>query len=417
MTRGHFSQLLAVSLSRAERESSHFALAWIDLDRFKEVNDAYGHEAGDIALRQMGQRVLSSVRTSDPVGRLGGDEIGVLITHDGTTAELDMILERFVASAREAVAINGEEVRLTTSVGVAIFPDDARDPRDLMRAADAAMYAVKRNGGDGYAYFDASMNDAAWSRRARRQQIAAAIANDEFVMHYQPVVDATSGAVWGVESLVRWRSVDGLIPAADFVPFCENNGQIRALGVVTMGLVRADVTAIRSAGHPDLRIAFNMSVTQLDDHHFAENLREFAGPDGLKGIVIEILESVFLPDHEKALHALDVLSSLGAEKSIDDYGSGYSNVRLLETIDPDYIKLDRSFLSEHHSTESRTALLRSAVEVSHVVGALVVAEGIETEDQHRLVANAGVDFVQGNWIAPPMPLTDLLVWLENHALR
>jgi two-component system CheB/CheR fusion protein len=232
-------------------------------------------------------------------------------------------------------------------------------------------------------------------------------------MHYQPVVDANSGSVWGVEALVRWRK-DGTILSADqFVPFCEDSGQIRALGMVTMALVRADVEALRAAGHPDLRIAFNMSVTQLEDRHFAEILDQFAVSDGLHGFVVEILESVFLPDHTQALQVLDRLSELGAQTSIDDYGSGYSNVRLLETLEPDYIKLDRSFLSEHHAADSRAALVRSAVEISHVVGALVIAEGIETDEQHVLVREAGVDFVQGFGVARPMPLAALLEWLVD----
>jgi diguanylate cyclase (GGDEF)-like protein len=412
VNRGHFSQLLTGAVARATRGGGHLALAWIDLDRFKEINDEYGHEAGDVALQVTGQRVLSNVRGSDAVGRLGGDEIGVLITGYGTSAELDIILERIVTSAREGIHIDDHAVRLTASIGVALFPEDGTTAKDLLRAADAAMYAIKRQSGDGFAYFDESMNDEAATRRIRRREIAAALDIDEFVMHYQPVVDATSLAVWGVEALVRWEHDGDTLTADRFVPFCEESGQIRALGMRTMALVRADAAIIEAAGHV-LRISFNMSVTQLEDRNFATILDEFSPPDDLRGLVVEILESVFLPDHALALEVLDRLSELGAETSIDDYGSGYSNIRLLETLEPDYIKLDRSFLSEHHTAANRSALVRSAVEVSHVVGSLVVAEGIETDDQHRLVRDAGVDFVQGYGIARPMPLEQLLEWLRD----
>jgi two-component system, chemotaxis family, CheB/CheR fusion protein len=413
VNRGHFSQLLANAVARADRAGTHLALAWIDLDKFKEVNDEYGHEAGDLTLRVTGQRVMQSVRVSDAVGRLGGDEVGVLISGYSTTAELDVVLERIVAATREGIPLDDQEMHLTASVGVALFPEDARSPKDLMRAADAAMYEVKRQSGDGYAYFDESMNEAAGARRIRRREIAAALENNEFVMYYQPVVDARSGAVWGVEALVRWQRDGAVLSADQFVPFCEDSGQIRALGMVTMALVRTDVDTVRAAGHPDLRLAFNMSVTQLEDRHFATLLDGFSEPDSLAGLVVEILESVFLPDHGQALQILDRLSSLGAQTSIDDYGSGYSNVRLLETLEPDYIKLDRSFLSEHHNSQGRSALVRSAVEISHVVGALVIAEGIETDEQHDLVREAGVDFVQGFGVALPMPLDELLEWLAD----
>lgn len=415
LNRGHFAELLALSISAAERSSEHLALVWVDLDKFKEVNDEYGHNAGDVTLHVVGQRIMRSVRAADPVGRLGGDEIGVLISGFDTTAELDIILERIVASARELVMIDGSEVRTTVSVGVALFPEDAANAKDLMNAADAAMYSVKRKSGDDFAYFAESMNAAAAVRRVRRHEIEEAILTNAFAMHYQPVVDAHTGAVWGVEALVRWRRGDEFVPAADFVPFCEESGQIRALGPATIDLVRADVTTLRDAGHPDLRVSVNMSVTQLEDNHLADLLMGLTAHVGLRGIVVEILESVFLPDHTHALRMLEVLSGLGAETAVDDYGSGFSNVRLLESLDPDYIKLDRSFLSEHHTSVGRATLVRSAIEVSHVVGAMVIAEGIETEEQHQLVREAGVDFVQGFGVARPMPLDELIEWLSSRA--
>ena len=415
LNRGHFAELLELSVSAAGRSGDHLALVWIDLDKFKEVNDEYGHSAGDVTLHVAGQRIMRSVRSSDPVGRLGGDEIGVLISGFGTTAELDIILERFVASARESITIDGSDVRTTVSVGVALFPEDAANAKDLMNAADAAMYSVKRKSGDDFAYFAESMNVAAAVRHVRRHEIEEAILTNAFAMHYQPVVDAHTGAVWGVEALVRWRRGDEFVPAADFIPFCEESGQIRALGLVTIDLVRADVATLRAAGHPDLRVSINMSVTQLEDNHLADLLMGLTAHVGLQGIVVEILESVFLPDHTHALRMLDVLSGLGAETAIDDYGSGFSNVRLLESLDPDYIKLDRSFLSEHHTSVGRATLVRSAIEVSHVVGAMVIAEGIETEEQHQLVRAAGVDFVQGFGVARPMPLAELMEWLRARA--
>ena len=414
VNRGHFADLLTTELSRARRLGQNVTLAWIDIDRFKEINDEFGHEWGDIVLQVTGQRVSNSVRDSDIVGRLGGDEIGVFISGYASSLELDVILERIVIAVREPIPFDGQEVRVSASMGIAIFPQEGTTTKDLLRAADAAMYAVKRQGGDAYAYFDQSMNVAAGVRRARHMEIATAIENGDFVMYYQPVVDANSNAVWGVEALVRWVRDGDVVTAGDFVPFCEASGQIRALGQITFGLVQQDIQRLCADGYPDLRIAYNMSVMQLEDRHFAHILKAAQGPDGLRGLVVEILESVFLPDNDEALRILDALSELGAETAIDDYGSGYSNVRLLETVSPDYIKLDKSFLSHRHSVDSRSALIRSAVEISQVVGAKVIAEGVESGEEQLLAREAGVDFLQGFGVAVPMPLDELLIWLRDH---
>ena len=415
LNRGYFGDLVQREVVRSSRGGGRLALAWIDLDRFKEVNDEFGHETGDVTLRTVGERVHENVRGSDFVGRLGGDEIGIVIAGYQSPAELDRILERIVVAVREPILSDGQSSSVTASIGVALYPEDALYAKDLMRAADAAMYDVKRQGGDGYGYFDASMNLEAGLRRTRRLELARAIGEREFVMHYQPIVDASTGSVWGVEALVRWARDGQIVSADEFIPFCEESGQIRQLGLLTLDLVRADVRALRAHGHGDLKTAYNMSVTQLEDRHFGDVVATVP-PEGLSGVVVEVIESVFLPDRLHALRAIDDLTRLGAEISIDDYGAGYSNVRLLESLSPAYIKLDRTFLSEHHSDESRSVLIRSAVEVSHVVGARVIAEGIEDDAQLQLVREAGADFVQGYGIARPMPLEDLLLWLDQRPL-
>jgi EAL domain-containing protein (putative c-di-GMP-specific phosphodiesterase class I) len=340
-------------------------------------------------------------------------QLGVLITGCSTTAEIDIVLERIITTARESISLDGQSLRMTVSLGVALCPDDAQTPKGLMQAADAAMYEVKRNSGDGYAYFDESMNRDSEARRVLRHQIDEAIKHRDFVMHYQPVVNARDGSVWGVEALVRWKKGDGtMVPAGEFIPFCEESGQIRELGMLTIALVAEDAASLRAAGHGSLRICVNVSVRQLQDRNFATILDRFPPPLGMNGLVVEILESVFLPNHSQALDVLGQLAELGAETAIDDYGSGYSNVSLLQTLKPDYIKLDRSFLSVSHTTTGRSALIRSAVEMSHVVGSLVIAESIEDEDQYGLVRDAGVDLVQGFAIARPMSLADLGEWLS-----
>jgi two-component system CheB/CheR fusion protein len=413
LNRSHFSDALKKEISRATRAGGRLALAWIDLDRFKEVNDEYGHETGDMTLRTMSARVLQIVRTTDVVGRLGGDEIGVIIAGYETPGELDAVLDRLLETLRQPVEVEGRETRVSGSIGVALFPEDAQTQKDLLRAADAAMYDVKHRRGDGAARFTQSMNDAAAERRRMRVDIAAAIEKRDFELHYQPIVHAMTDAVWGVEALVRWRRDGQLVPACDFIDFCEDSGQIRPLGLLTLELLRKDLPVIRATGHEDFRIAYNVSVTQLEDRNVSNIIDAVDRPEALHGVVVEIVESVFLPDHSQALNLLDDLVALGAELSIDDYGSGYSNFRLLEALAPAYIKLDRSFLSHHQGTDSRAALIRSAVEISHVIGAKVVVEGVEDIEHWGLARDAGADYVQGYAIARPMPLSDLMTWLAE----
>jgi two-component system CheB/CheR fusion protein len=411
LNRNYFSGSLDNEIARAKRASGRLALAWIDMDHFKEVNDEYGHEWGDAMLRTISGRVRSVVHVPDLAGRLGGDEIGVIITGYENPAGLDADLDRLLDCFREPVGIDGREARVLCSIGVALYPDDAQTSTDMLRAADAAMYAVKRKAGDAVAFFAPSMNDEAATRRQMRSDIASAIANREFEMHYQPIVDTVTNEVWGVEALIRWRRNGDLVNAADFIPFCEESGQIRQLSTLTLKLLLEDLPTIRENSSDAFRVALNMSVTQLEDRHLLELLPASTDTNGLAGWVIEIVESVFLPDHERALQVLDSLVALGAETSVDDYGSGYSNVGLLEALSPTYIKLDRTFLSERHSNESRLQLIDSAVQMSHVIGAKVIAEGVEDEEHRALLREAGADFMQGYGIARPLPLADLMTWL------
>lgn len=415
LNRKNFSDALANEISRASRTGSRLALAWIDLDRFKEVNDEHGHDAGDLMLRTSSARVLEVVRSTDVVGRLGGDEIAVIITDYKSAAELDAVLDRLLDSLRQPVEVDGREATISGSIGVALFPEDADSPQDLLKAADAAMYEVKKLSGNRAAYFTPSMNKAADERRRMRNDIGAAIDSGDFELHYQPIVHTMTNEVWGVEALVRWRRDGQLIPACDFIYFCEQSCQIRALGRLTTELLQNDLPIIRATGHEDLRVAFNVSITQLEDGKNLNTISAVESPNSLGGLVVEIVESVFLPGRDKALEMLNTLVAVGAEACIDDYGSGYSNFALLQALTPAYIKLDRSFLSHQKGSETRAALIRSAVEVSHVIGAKVVVEGVEDDEHLALARDAGAEYLQGYAIARPMPLADLTTWLADHS--
>lgn len=349
------------------------------------------------------------------MGRLGGDEFGIVISDYRSDAELDSIVERIVIALREPMEIRGRAVRVSGSLGVALFPDDADSAEDLPRSADAAMYVAKRAGGDRHAYFDESMNRASDARRILRERLDVALLESDFALHYQPIVAISDGRPWGVEALLRWHRDGEVVSAGEFVPFAEETGQIRALGMETLTLLRDDLATLRSAGFVDLVVSVNMSVLQLEDRALAELLSHWPTPGGLEGITVEILESAFLPDRPHALEVVRQMASLGARIAVDDYGSGYSNLKLLESLSPDFLKLDRSFLTKHRDPDAREALIRSAVVIAGIVGAQVIAEGVEDEVELRLLEGVGVDMVQGFLIADPMPVAELQTWVTSRA--
>ena len=415
LNRAYFGKALEHEIDRAGRSGTSIALAWVDLDRFKEVNDELGHAAGDSTLQSVGQQILDAVRSTDIVGRLGGDEFGVLIAGFESPQELDTILERIVAAVGESFTSGDRAARVHASVGVAVYPGNATEPDGLLRAADTAMYAVKEAGGNGFGYFDPSMNDAAVERREMRQAIDAAIEADAFTVYYQPIVSVTDGSVWGVEALLRWQREDRVVAAGEFVPFCESTGQLRVIGRRTLRQIQEHWRILEGSGHGSLRVCVNLAVGQLEDPQLLDAFDQWGTSDSLHGLVIEVVESVFLPDHHVALAQLESLAARGVMTSIDDFGAGYSNYRLLERLHPDIIKLDRSFLSDSHSIDARMALIGSAIAVGHVVGARIVAEGAETDGQVQDLREAGVDLIQGLVVAPPMPLPELLPWLAGRS--
>jgi two-component system CheB/CheR fusion protein len=405
--------MIDAQLTRSRRSGGSLALAWVDLDQFKEVNDHYGHAAGDAILAATAERLRDSVRDSDVIGRIGGDEFAVVLADYDNPFELESIVERIRTELRAPVAVGGADLIISGSVGIALFPHDGDTVDSLLQAADAAMYAVKLRGGDGLEYFDEAMRASADQRRRMRESINAAIASREFVLHYQPIVSTANGSMWGVEALLRWVRDGEVLPAEDFIAFCEQSGQIRALTAISMSLLQADLLRMRTDGVDLGRACLNLSVAQLEDRSFHEVLDQMPSPTGLTGLVIEVTESLFLPDHGRALGAVDRLSMLGAEVSVDDYGSGYSNFALMEKLSPAFIKLDKSFLAHETTPRRKEALVGAAIEMTHALGAQVIVEGVETAEQLALITALGADLAQGWQVSRALPLDELLEWRRS----
>lgn len=412
LNREHFQQTLARNIARCEASRTSVALVWVDIDQFKDVNDRYGHAAGDEVLRCSAERMEAAVRSNDIVGRIGGDEFGVILAHFESAAELEVVLERMLAALRVPIPVGDAEVVISGSLGVAVYPEDGLNPEDLMRSADAAMYAIKKRSGDGYEYFRAELTREAEARRHMRSDLGDAIRDERFTLFYQPILSAETGDLWGVEALIRWHRDGEIIPAQEFIDFCESTGQIRSLAPLTFRRLREDLAVFRASGSDVGKACVNVSVSQLEDKSFTALMRWWPSPSGLNGVVMEITESVFLPDHQRSFDAIELLTKLGAEISVDDFGSGYSNLTLLEALAPTLIKLDKSFLSARVDSRHGNKLITAAVDMAHALHAIVVAEGIETDEQLATVRSIGADLVQGYGIAMPMPRDELIEWLS-----
>ena len=392
------------------------ALLWVDLDGFKEVNDRFGHRAGDLVLATIATRLHQATRRHDIVGRLGGDEFAVLVTRSQDLHGLDSLALRVLAAIREPIALQDSLAYVSASVGIAVHPQDAATADGLLHNADTAMYVAKDRGRDRHAYFAQEMNKAADDRAAMRQRLGAALNREEFVMHYQPVVDIVDGRVAMIEALVRWRRDGEVVSAAEFIEYATETGQMRALGRIVLNLVDRDITALHDAlGERQPVVALNLSVSELDERDITDWLLAWEPAGGLGKIVAEVTESVLLGPDSRALDTLGLLRRLGATISIDDFGTGYSNLELLDRLEPGIIKVDRSLLWRAQEDQRGMNILDAAVQLAHALDAKVVLEGVEDAEMLAIAGTKLADLAQGFHIARPMPLTEIIDWLARRS--
>ncbi|GAA1456005.1 EAL domain-containing protein [Williamsia maris] len=390
------------------------ALLWIDLDGFKEINDRFGHRAGDLVLATIATRLHQAARRHDIVGRLGGDEFALLVTRSRDLHGLDSLALRVLAAIREPIPLQDSLAYVSASVGIAVHPQDAATADGLLHNADTAMYVAKDRGRDRHAYFAQEMNAAADERAAMRQRLSAALSRNEFEMHYQPVVDLVDGRAVMVEALVRWRRDGEVVSAADFIEYAAETGQMRALGRIVLQLVDADITALHAAlGDRQPSVAVNLSVTELDERDITDWLLAWQPAGGLGKIVAEVTESVLLGPDSRALDTLGLLRRLGATISIDDFGTGYSNLELLDRLEPGIIKVDRSLLRRAQEDDRGMNILDAAVQLAHALDAKVVLEGVEDEEMLAIAGEKQADLAQGYHIARPMPLAEIIDWIAQ----
>ncbi|MCC5868909.1 MAG: EAL domain-containing protein [Gammaproteobacteria bacterium] len=406
--RMQFQHLLQRGIARARRRGRYLALMYIDVDRFKDINDTYGHLAGDISLEQFSERLLGCLPDSATVGRLAGDEFAVVLDAFESLDEMMAALEQQATTVLEALNqpldVLGHEIYLTASIGVARYPIDAGDVIDLIRNADAALYVAKKTGGNNFAIYSPEMNDKAVERLMLKSKLRRALENDELTLRYQPKYSLATGKVVGAEALVRWDMPErGMIPPGDFVPLAEETNLILELGNWVLHRVCEDYRRWQRTLASPGRVSVNLSLKQLRQRHFLRQVGDVFRTHGVSPtcLELEITETTLMEDTERTIKLLNELYGMGLHLAIDDFGTGYSSLSALQQFPISTLKIDRSFVQYAATDRDDATIVSTIIQMGHNLGIEVVAEGVETQAQLEFLRAERCDYAQGMLFGEP----------------
>ena len=421
--RARLTSLLADAMRAADRDSYLLVVCYLDLDRFKPVNDRYGHDGGDRLLVELAGRLRGALRSrelwADAAARLGGDEF-VLLLRAGTLEEARLAVERVLRVVAQPYSIepNQEPVQLTASVGATIYPIDRSDADTLLRHADHAMYGAKQSGRNGYLFFDPEQRRRTEERVMAIGRVQEALDRDEFVLHYQPIVDMRRGKVLGFEALLRWEHPQqGMIAPLQFLPLIENTGLSARIGDWVLGQALEHLAQWRR-DDLDISVNVNVSARHLQEPDFVQRLSELLAryPEPLAdALKLEVVESAAHADLEATSALLARCRALGVHAALDDFGTGYSTLTHLQRLPVDVLKIDRSFVNHMLDDAQDRALVVGVIGLARTFGCSVVAEGVESPAQARMLLELGCDFGQGTGIGSPMPASDVMAWARDYA--
>ncbi|MCK9418777.1 MAG: EAL domain-containing protein [Nitrospirae bacterium] len=423
-----FQDRLQLAISHAMRHRHLLALLFVDLDNFKRINDTLGHQAGDLLLKEVALRLTESIRSTDTVthrsvedsgvtiARQGGDEFTILITEINQSPYAAIVAQRFLETLARPFMIAGHEVFITASIGVALYPIDGEDLDTLLKNADIAMYEAKSRGKNNYQYFQQTMNVTTVERLSMEARMRRALDQDEFVLFYQPQIDIRTGTIIGMEALLRWQHPDrGIIMPDEFIPLAEEVGLIVPLGEWVLRTACAQNREWQKNGHASLRVSVNISGQQLQQHNFIETVAGALEACGLEPgyLMLEITESIVMQHSAEIMDIFYELSSRGVRFSMDDFGTGYSSLSYLKSFIIHEIKIDRAFVKDITIGVDDTAIARAIIAMARSLNLHVVAEGVETEPQMKVLCAEGCYAMQGNIISHPIPVGEVLGFLTQ----
>lgn len=403
--RAFLAEKLARSIDRAKRDNHQVAVLFLDLDRFKNVNDALGHEAGDSLLKMVGVRLASCVRGDDTLARIGGDEFVVLVENFDSSAYLQTIAERILRSVSEPFRIDGNEYYLGVSIGIGIYPHDGANGMALLKSADSAMYFAKESGRNHYQFFSEELNVRGQRRYFIEKYLRHALARNEFEIHYQAKVELKTGDIVGAEALLRWHNPEaGLVPAIEFIPIAEETGLIVPIGLWVMEQACKQAVKWRSERMPGLRMAVNLSPRQFQDENLLAAITDILERTAMPAhaLELEITEGLLMGDTEKLMLVFDALTNLGVRFSLDDFGTGYSSLSYLQRFPIGNLKIDQSFISGIPKNRDSVALTQAIIAMAKALHMSVTAEGVEQKAQMEFLIEAGCHEMQGFYFSKPV---------------
>ena len=397
------------ALANAHRNGGHVALLFVDLDNFKSINDSLGHTAGDDFLKQVAQRLTNSVRQTDVVSRQGGDEFLIGITDVAQGDAISTVASKILQRVSDVFVVHGTEISSSCSIGVAVYPQNGKDFETLLRHADISVYHAKDAGRNLFRFYDESMNTRMQENLLLIAGLRSAIAQDEFVLHYQPIVDIHSGNLLGAEALIRWQSPEhGLVPPGEFIAAAEKAGLIVDIGAWVIHEACRQAMAWQSAGHPPFVIAVNLSPVQFARGNVEGILSQALAKSGLDAqyLELELTESTLIQDSEKFILSLQKLKELGVRISIDDFGTGYSNLSYLQRFSIDKLKIDQSFVRRLLQGPQELAIVSAIIQIARSLNLTTTAEGIEDQTTRDKLAEIGCHQGQGYLFARPLPAAE-----------
>jgi len=414
--RSLFLDRLTQAINNMERSNKNLGLLFIDLDGFKLVNDTLGHDVGDMLLKEAARRLGTCVRTGDTVARLGGDEFTVIMPNLDDPRNAPLVAQRVLDSLGRAFLLGGHEAFVSGSIGITIFPDDAKDAQDLLKNADAAMYRAKEEGKANYQFFTTDMNEQVQERLVLKNGLSKALEHGEFRLLYQPKLDLKTNRVTGAEALMRWESPTiGPVSPVLFIPILEETGMVVEVGEWAIHTACRQHLEWIKAGLPPIKIAVNLSARQLREPSFVKIVKTALNNNDLppSAIEIEITESMLMSDAPSIVASLEDLHDFGVHISMDDFGTGYSSLSYLKRFPIDTIKIDRSFVNDIHVDHDDAEIIHTIINMGHTLNRKIIAEGVETEEQLDILKAYRCDEIQGYFFSKPLTAEDFTDFVKN----
>jgi diguanylate cyclase (GGDEF)-like protein len=414
-----FNDRLNQSIQKAKRNKTQIALLFIDLDHFKEINDSLGHGTGDKVLQSVAQRLKDVARKEDTLARLGGDEFIIILEDVKSIEDVVSSSQKFLKTLLKPISVNSQDMYLSNSIGISLYPEDSLDATNLLKYADAAMYKAKKEGRNNFQFYSKEMTELALEKVVMVANLKQAIEKKEFIVYYQPQIDALNNKLLGMEALVRWNHpTHGLIPPMKFIPIAEDTGLIVDIDNIVMEIAMKQVAQWYKNKLNPGKLFLNLAMKQIDCSEYMSKLKEVMNINNFKGewLELEITESDIMKKPQEAIVRFKEISELGIKISIDDFGTGYSSLSYLKKLPIDKLKIDQSFIKDIPGDEDDNAIVKAVIAISKSLNLDIIAEGVETKEQVDFVIKNGCTKLQGYYYSKPISDFEMTKKLEKFSL-